>query len=176
MADCVDVALWDSFFFFNNMYQLSWLEGWGLTGRFVGCTSDCAASRKCLRRSGSVSDRPEAAEQLKSETHCRSFTGLLNPPQCLSTSHFSIRSRRPDERQSLCGPAVCVFRWEGFIMLISQEPHFSSVRPFVGSFLFSHLHINLQPNTKTYGSTNDPAAPFRARNTCYFSVLIPHLL
>lgn len=65
-------------------------------------------------------------------------------------------------------------------MLISQEPHISSVRPFVGSFLFgfSDLLITLQPSTKTYGSTNDAAAPFIflqqyllffCSNTCYLS-------
>lgn len=60
-------------------------------------------------------------------------------------------------------------------MLISQEPHISSARPFVGPFLFSFpdLLITLQPDTKPHGSTNDSEALFISYNTRYSCVLIP---
>lgn len=66
----------------------------------------------------------------------------------------------PSDPDRTTQPRWSVFRRQGFIMLISQETHISSVQPFVGSYplRFSDLLNTLQPKTEAYGSTNDSVA------------------
>lgn len=84
---------------------------------------------------------------------------------------------KADESQLPRSPVVCVFRWEGFIMLISQVPHMSSLQSFVELFLFSFSDLLITADAKTYGSMKHSATLFiffSNYSTCYFSVLISH--
>ena len=117
----------------------------------------CSLSLLCLR----IYYFLKQQSRYSLNTHCTT-TGHLNPPR--SEASVSVRTVAGSFFhliQTTRWKAITarVFRWKGFIMLISQEPHISSVRPFVGSFLlcFSDLLITLKPSAKTCGSTNDPA-------------------